>query len=279
MKLPNQIQESAQFIKKFISEYNPEMAVILGSGLGVWADALDIVKAINVSKIPHWPVPTVKGHRGRLLLCRFDECQILILQGRVHLYEGYSIQQTAFPVRVLGALGINSLIVTNAAGGLNPELAPGDLMLITDHINFMGSNPLIGSHHLFKGNPFPDMSEPYDIEYIALTEAVARELNIPLKKGILLACTGPSYETASEVSMMRLLGADAVCMSTIPEVIVGVQLGLRILGLSTITNLGTGLSQTRLSHDDIGKAVRQNKEKFSSLMKGIIAKILRDSIS
>jgi len=273
METYDQIREAASFLQKAISEPSPEIAVILGSGLGAFAEGLDNRTVVEMSDICHWPVPTVEGHRGRVISGKAGSVPILALQGRVHFYEGYSVQEVVFPVRVLKEIGVKSLIITNAAGSLNPNFAIGDIMIITDHINFMFTNPLIGPPVSSSGPRFPDMSEPYDSEYITIAESAGRDLNIPLKKGILIACTGPSYETAAEVKMMQSFGADAVCMSTVPEVIAGVQMGLRILGISCITNMGTGLSKKKLAHREVEKVSRSMEETFVKLIKEIISRI------
>ncbi len=273
METYDQIREATSFLQKAISEPTPEIAVILGSGLGALAEGLDNQTVVEMSDICHWPVPTVEGHRGRVISGKAGSVPILALQGRVHFYEGYSVQEVVFPVRVLKEMGIKSLIITNAAGSLNPNFTIGDIMIITDHINFMFTNPLIGSPLASPGPRFPDMSEPYDSEYITIAKSVGRDLNIPLKKGVLIACTGPSYETAAEVKMMRSFGADAVCMSTVPEVIAGIQMGFRILGISCITNMGTGLSKKKLAHREVEKVSRSMEETFVKLIKEIISRI------
>lgn len=275
MELNHRIGKTAEFLQRILPGACPETAAVLGSGLGALGDELDDSIVVELSEIPNWPVPTVSGHKGRMVFGRVGQVSILALQGRVHFYEGYSIQEVTFPVRVMGKLGVKNLILTNAAGGLNPEFRPGDLMLITDHINFMFTIPLIGPHDPSQGVRFPDMSRPYDPEYLDVAEKAGRDLGIPLRKGVLIAVTGPSYETAAEVRMLRSLGADAVCMSTVPEVIVGVQMGIRILGISCITNLGTGLSTGKLTHDEVEKTARWMGEKFVALVKEFVIRISR----
>ena len=275
MEPKDKIEEAARFLRKNISDTCPEIAVILGSGLGSCMKKFIEKISIDVSDIPHWPVPTVEGHRGRLVMGRVDRIDVWALQGRIHFYEGYSIRDVIFPVRILGKMGVRSLIVTNAAGGLHPDLDRGDVMVITDHINLMGVNPLIGEYDSYMGDRFPDMSEPYDRGYIALAQETAREIDVDLKKGVLIAVSGPSYETAAEVRMMRMLGGDAVCMSTVPEVIAGVQMGMRILGLSCITNKATGLTSRRLSHEEVEKIPPAIRERFGELLTGIIHKLVK----
>jgi len=273
MELQNQIRETLGFLRNAIPEPCPKIAVVLGSGLRALVDALDERFVVEVSEIPHWPVPSVRGHEGRLVFGKIGKIPTFVLQGRVHFYEGFSIQEVVFPIRVLGKMDVKSLVLTNAAGGLNPDFTPGDLMIITDHINFMFQNPLIGIRDSSLGVRFPDMSQPYDREYIALAETVGRDLDVPLRKGVLMATPGPSYETAAEIRMMRQLGADAVCMSTIPEVIAGVQMGLRMLGVSCITNLATGLSERELSHDEVEITARRVEEGFVAFIKEIVVRI------
>jgi len=277
MDIFEQITDASTFLQKKIPGACPQIAVVLGSGLGPFADTLEGQTSVETSEIPHWPVPTVQGHRGRVVFGRVSGIPILALQGRVHFYEGYSIQQVVFPIRVLGQMGVQSLIVSNAAGSLNTNFLPGDLMLITDHINFMFTHPLIGYPPTSSQIRFPDMSQPYDLKYIHLAEIASHDLSIPLKKGILVASTGPSYETAAEIRMMRSLGGDAVCMSTVPEVIAGVAMGLRILGISCITNLGTGLSSQKLTHQEVEKTAQKMKEKFIALVKEIVVRISEKS--
>ncbi len=273
MELLDHISEAADYLFSFLSATHPKIGIVLGSGLDSWADGLDDRVSVDVSNIPHWPVPTVEGHSGRVVLGKKGKATVLCLQGRLHYYEGHTIQDVVFPIRVLGRMGIRHLILTNAAGGLNSDFCPGDLMLITDHINMMGANPLIGSHDPALGMRFPDMTDVYDAEYIALAEDVARERQLPLQKGVLVAVSGPSYETAAEVRMLRSLGGDAVCMSTVPEVIAGVQMGMRILGISCITNMATGLSEGKLSHDEVRRIPTQVIERFGVLLNALVSKI------
>lgn len=272
-KETDQIQQAADFLLKKNKEPFPEIGLVLGSGLGQFADQMQIQFSVETASIPSWPVSTVEGHRGRLVCGKIGNVAVLILQGRVHYYEGYAIRQVVFPIRVLKKLGIQILILTNAAGALNPELAPGDLMLITDHINWMGINPLLGFHNPADGARFPDMSIPYDPSLIQLVEKTAKKTNIPIKKGVLVATSGPSYETAAEIRMLRQLGGDAVCMSTVPEVIAGVQMGMKILGVSLITNMATGLSEKRLNHREVKGVASSSQNTFTNWMKALITEI------
>jgi len=217
-------------------DLEPRIGIILGTGLSGLVEQLDVVARIPYSDIPHFPQATVTTHAGELILGSLAGKPILAASGRIHAYEGYSLQEVTFPVRVARALGVETLIVSNAAGGLNPQFAAGDLMVITDHINMMGDNPLIGPNDEALGPRFPDMSEPYSAELIALVESIALKKAIKLQRGVYLACTGPSLETRAEYRFMRAIGADAVGMSTVPEVIAAVHGGMKTLGFSAITD-------------------------------------------
>lgn len=266
----SQVAEAARFVKSRLNLPDVRTGIILGSGLGALADELDSARSVEPGHIPEWPASTVSGHKGRLIFGELDQVPLLILQGRVHYYEGYSMHQVVFPVRVLKELGIRNLILTNAAGALNPEFRPGDLMIIEDHLNLMGVNPLIGPNDDNRGPRFPDMSEPYDRTFIQITEKTAENLHIPVRKGVLAVISGPTYETAAEVRMLRKLGGDAVCMSTVPEVIAAVHLGLRNLGLSCITNMATGLTDGKLNHSEVEQIAGTAREHLIRLIRPII---------
>jgi len=230
-ELRQRISEATNSIKTKCS-FEPHIGVILGTGLNALAERIDIKERISYEHIAHFPEATVKGHEGGLIMGDLAGKPVVAMAGRFHAYEGYTLEQVTFPVRVAKALGVRTLVVSNAAGGLNPDFRAGDLMLITDHINFMGDNPLIGPNDDELGPRFPDMSEPYSKDLIELAEAVALEKRIRLRRGVYLACPGPSLETRAEYRMMRAFGADAVGMSTVPEVIVAVHAGLKVLGFS-----------------------------------------------
>jgi purine-nucleoside phosphorylase len=247
--------------------------MILGSGLGAYADSFQDCVKIPFSELPHFPSSTVSGHPGNLLIGIAEGVPAVALQGRIHLYEGYSISDVAFPTRVLGSLGIRSLIVTNAAGGINPRFRPGDLMLITDHINMMNANPLVGANLDALGPRFPDMSEAYDAGMRSIARDVAGQLNIALRQGIYLGLRGPSYETPAEIRMCRVLGADAVGMSTIPEVIVAKHMGIRVLGISCIANMAAGVLPPKLTHRKVLETAEASAEKFQSLLRGILSRL------
>jgi purine-nucleoside phosphorylase len=270
--LTEQLKESLAFVRTK-TKAQPTIGIILGSGLGPFADALQNRTVIETASIPHYPRSTVEGHAGKLVFGELAGKNILALQGRVHAYEGYSLQQVTYPVQVMAEIGIKNLIVTNAAGGINRHFQPGDLMLIVDHINLMFDNPLMGLNDDRLGPRFPDMSAPYNLQLIELAEQIALELGIKLQKGVLAGLKGPTYETAAEIRMMQRLGADAGTMSTIPEVIAAVYRGLKVLGISCITNLATGMSDKKLSHDEVTEVAELVKDKFSKLITAIISKM------
>ena len=235
MLLRDQITEAAATIKA-ASDLQPEIGIILGTGLGTLAEKIEVEARLEYGVLPHFPASTVDTHAGELLLGMLAGKKVVALSGRFHCYEGYTQQQVCFPVRVAKALGIHTLVVSNAAGGLNPLFKEGDLMVITDHINMMGDNPLIGPNDDTLGPRFPDMCEPYSNALIALALEQALASGVALQRGVYLACTGPCLETRAEYRMMRFMGADAVGMSTVPEVIAAVHAGLKVLGFSAITD-------------------------------------------
>jgi purine-nucleoside phosphorylase len=248
----------------------PAVGLILGSGLGAYADTFLERIAIPFGELPNFPSSTVVGHAGNLVLGIVDGVPVVALQGRIHLYEGYSIAEVAFPARVLCCLGIRRLIVTNAAGGINLAFKPGDLMLITDHINMMGTNPLIGPNMDELGPRFPDMSEAYDAGMRAIALQVARQKGIAVCQGVYLGLRGPSYETPAEIRMCRALGADAVGMSTIPEAIVANHMGVRVLGISCISNMAAGILPQKLTHKEVIDTTERVKKQFMALLQGIL---------
>lgn len=263
---------ASDFIKKKIGDFKPEIGIILGSGLGELADEYCDI-AIPYSEIPGFEASTVSGHKSRLVFANINGKKVVMMQGRFHFYEGHSIQKVVFPVKVMKKLGVETLIVTNAAGGVNPDFKPADLMIITDHINHMGVNPLIGPNDSGMGERFPDMSEIYTKKYVELAENIGKKLGIKLQKGVYIALTGPSYETPAEVRMARILGADAVGMSTVPEAVTASWAGMNVIGLSCICNSAAGVSTVGLSHADVIKAAGEAKDKFIKLVKEIIKEI------
>lgn len=235
MPLFDRIQDAAEVVRRR-TRLRPDVAIVLGTGLGGLASEVEIDAAIPYEEIPDFPLSTVESHAGRLLLGRLGQRPVVAMQGRFHRYEGYDLAAVTFPVRVMQALGARVLFVSNACGGMNPLWSPGDLVLLSDHINLLGDNPLIGANDERLGPRFPDMSAPYDPELRALARATALELGITLREGVYVAVPGPNLETRSEYRMLRMMGADVVGMSTVPEVIVAVHSGMRTLGISIITD-------------------------------------------
>lgn len=266
------MESTINYIKEKIQGFQPEIGIILGSGLGDFADEFESI-IIPYNDIPGFEKSNVQGHKGQLVFAQINGKKVVMMQGRYHFYEGYSMQTVTFPVKVMKKLGVKTLIITNAAGAVTPEFRPGDLMLITDHINFMGTNPLIGKNDETLGTRFPDMSEVYSKELIQKAEAIAQKLNINYQKGVYAATTGPSYETPSEVKMFRMLGANAVGMSTAPEAIVANYCGLKILGISCLTNYAAGVSETPLNHQEVIDTANRVKESFKNLLSEILKSI------
>ncbi len=266
------LNDAVKYIKERIGDFNPEIGIILGSGLGELADEnCDI--AINYADIPDFEASTVVGHKGRLVFAKINEKNVVMMQGRFHLYEGYSAQKVGFPIKVLKKLGIKTIIITNAAGGVNPNFHPSDLMIITDHINMMGTNPLIGANDTEMGERFPDMNEIYSSELVDLVCKVGNSIGVDLQEGTYLAFTGPSYETPAEIRMAKALGADAVGMSTVPEAIVASWANINVIGISCICNAAAGVDMAVLSHEDVIKTAHNAKEKFKKLIKEVIKKL------
>lgn len=267
MSLFNQIEEAKAYIQKQTS-FAPEIGMILGSGLGDLADQIENPTKIPYQDIPHFPVSTVKGHVGQLVIGELGGQKVLAMQGRIHYYEGYSMQEITFPVRVMKALGIDNMIVTNAAGGINTSLYVGALMLIVDHINFMHDNPLIGANDDRLGPRFPDMLHSYDPGLRKLAMDAARKLDFPLHKGVYSAVSGPTYETQAEMRMLKIIGVDAVGMSTIPEVIVAQHCGIKSLGISAITDMAA--DESGVSHEEVVEEAAKIKPHFIKLIRTIL---------
>jgi purine-nucleoside phosphorylase len=265
------IVEAANYIGAKVGKV-PQFCVILGSGLGAFADRLTDRVEIKFSEIPHFPESTVEGHKGRLVSGTLDETPVLVLQGRFHYYEGYSMEQVVFPLRCMLQLKVPNLIVTNAAGSVDPDYRPGDLMLIKDHIKLHGDSPLRGANIEAFGPRFNDMSDPYSKEIRAIAGQCGKELDIPLKEGVYFYMTGPSYETASEIRAINILGANAVGMSTVPEVIVAAHGGMKVLGLSCITNMGTGIIDSKVGHDEVIRAGAAVEKSFVTVLQHIISR-------
>lgn len=271
MKNKTELSQAVDFIKSH-HVVKSRIAIILGSGLGSFADDFDQELRISTKDIPYYPKSTVDGHAGQLVFGYIRSNPVIALQGRTHFYEGYSLDRVAFIVNILSALGVSILIITNAAGGVNPRFKPGDLMQIKDHINFSFKSPLRGI-----GDPdnsiFVDMSNPYSMKYFELIQKVAINNNINLQSGTLFASTGPSYETSAEVRMAHRLGADAASMSTVPEVIVANQCGMEVIGISCITNMATGISRKPLNHAEVTSTAGKVKSQFINLARGIIEEL------
>lgn len=251
----------------------PEVAIILGTGLGALGDAIDVESSIAYERIPGFPLPTVESHQGQLLLGTLGGRRVAALQGRFHRYEGYSLQQVTFPVRALHALGARALVITNACGGMREDWAAGDLMVLRDHINLIGDNPLVGPNDADLGPRFPDMSEPYDPALRALALRVAREAGITLREGVYVAVTGPSLETRAEYRMLRAVGADVVGMSTVPEVIVARHAGMRVLGISIITDLCLPDSLEPASLERILAVAKGAEPHLTRVVRGVVERL------
>lgn len=269
----NEIHDTITFLRERVTRA-PHAILVLGSGLGGLADEIEDAVRIPFGDIPGFPRRTqeLAGHAGALVVGRWNGVEVATMQGRFHLYEGWRPADVALPIRALAALGAEVMLLTNAAGGVRPGMTPGDLMIIADHINLMGANPLIGA--VVPGEErFPDMSDPYDAEFRRIAEEVALELGIPVTQGVYTALSGPSYETPAEIRMLARLGADAVGMSTVPEVIVGRALGIRCFGISCITNLAAGLGGSKLSHDEVMEVGARVRDQLAALVRGVLPRI------
>jgi purine-nucleoside phosphorylase len=270
--LYEQIESTAGWLRGRLPEgWTPRVALILGSGLGPLADEVEALASVPYGEIPGFGQSSVPGHAGRLVLGTLQGVPVAVMQGRLHFYEGHSLQQTTSPVRVLRALGADTLIVTNAAGGLNPDYKQGDLMLIEDHINLLGwggQNPLMGPNDERLGTRFPDIKPPYDPQLIELAAEVARERNITVRRGVYIIVAGPSFETRAELRLLRQWGADAVGMSTVPEVIVARHGGMRVLGISNITNMALG--DEPVTHEEVQTAGQEAGPRLMSVIKGVL---------
>jgi purine-nucleoside phosphorylase len=251
----------------------PETAIVLGSGLGDFADTLLDAIATPYGDIPHWPASKIVGHAGRLVVGSVAGKRVAALSGRVHYYEGHDLGTVVFPVRVMGRLGVNRVILTNAAGGVNTGFAQGALMVIDDHINLLGSNPLVGPNDDRFGPRFPDMSEVYSARLRAVADEAARARRVPVSHGVYVAVHGPSYETPAEIRAFRALGADAVGMSTVPEAIAARHMGLEVLGISCITNMAAGVLPQPLVHEEVMETARRVRGSFIALLEGIIERL------
>ena len=266
------IDEAVRYIRGR-STLQPEVGIILGSGLGDVVDAVEIETAIPYAEIPGAKASTVLGHQGRMIFGRANGRRVVVMQGRVHYYEGYEMHEVMFLSRVIGRLGIRQLVVTNAAGGVNTSYVAGDLMLISDHINMMGINPLRGPNLEALGVRFPDMTEAYPESLREIARGVAKEIGLDVKEGVYLALSGPTYETPAEIRAFRVLGADAVGMSTVPEVIAMGHMGIPVLGISCITNMAAGILKQKLTHQEVIDTTMRVQKQFTDLVLGVLKKL------
>nr|WP_026995886.1 purine-nucleoside phosphorylase [Flectobacillus major] len=272
MMILQKITETVEYIQAQLPDFIPEFGIILGTGLGALVDEITIETVLSYEDIPNFPVSTVEFHKGKLILGTLSGKKVICMQGRFHYYEGYSMQEVTFPVRVMAQLGVQKLVVSNASGGLNPDFKVSDLMIIQDHISFfMTENPLTGTHHTAFGDRFPDMCDPYDLDLMAKAEAVGQDLGITLKKGVYVNVPGPQLETRAEYRVLRMLGADAVGMSTVPEIIVAHQMGLKCFGISVITDMGIPETLEKASLEKIIKAASKAEPLMTDIIKGLIA--------
>jgi len=269
----DRIQAAANWLRTYTRGFTPDTGLIMGSGMGMLADEVSQPFIASYRDIPHFPVSTVEGHAGKLYMGMLSGKPVMLMQGRVHLYEGLPVQQLAFPVRVMQQLGVKTLILTNAAGGVNPEFQPGDLMLIRDHINFAFQNPLLGPHHPAYGPRFVDTSRTYSAALRQLAKNSGRQNGIKLHEGVYQFMTGPSYETPAEVHLARKLGADAIGMSTVPEALAAAQAGMQVLGISYISNQAAGISGEQLSHQEVIETMQSIKLTFIHLLTTIVANL------
>lgn len=261
----NKVQETVKFLQKKGMGI-PDFGIVLGTGLGNFVDEIDVKVTVPYKEIPHFPVSTVKGHQGELIFGELGGKKVLAMGGRFHYYEGYSVQQVVFPIRVMKYLGVQNLIVSNASGGVNPKFKVGDIMLIYDHINMMPEHPLRGKNDARFGPRFLDLHEPYDMNMLAKMEEIAMDLKIPVQKGVYLALQGPTFETPAEYRMVKAIGADAVGMSTVPEVITAKHMGMDCLGISVITDLGIEGHIVEVSHEEVQKVAKIAEKAITKLI-------------
>jgi purine-nucleoside phosphorylase len=272
MSLFDDVVQAAESVRARAPQ-TPEVAIVLGSGLGAFADRLKGAVTIDYGDIPHWPASSVVGHAGRLVMGQVEGRRVIVLAGRAHYYEGHSLSTVTFATRVVAALGAKSIVLTNAAGGINTSFSPGTLMVIDDHINLMGSNPLIGPNDDLFGPRFPDMTNVYSARLRAIADAASAAAGVPVRHGVYVALHGPSYETPAEIRFLRGIGADAVGMSTVPEAIVARHMGIEVLGISCITNPAAGVFPTPLNHEEVMEVARRVGGQFISLLEEIVARL------
>jgi len=275
--LYDRASEAARYVQAKAHSRAPRVAVVLGSGLGGVADAVEDAINIPYGEIPHFVTSTVEGHDGKLIIGSCGGIDVVLMKGRLHFYEGYSMEDVTLPVRVFSIMGIQSLILTNAAGGTAPHLSPGSLMVITDHINMMGENPLRGPNDERFGPRFQDLTEVYTPAYVEAAHEAAREIGVVLHEGVYMALRGPSYETPAEIRMVRKLGADAVGMSTVPEATVARHCGMKVLAISCITNIAAGLSTGEINHNEVIEVGARAGKQLAELIVRVIPRLLSDN--
>lgn len=264
------LHETSAFIKN-IYPHIPQTGIVLGSGLGNFVQEMTIEKEIAYDAIPHFPVSTVEGHQGKMIFGELAGKKVVVMAGRFHFYEGYSPEQVAFPIRVMKLLGIQHLLISNAAGGVNPTFKVGDLMIINDHISLNTVNPLIGKNHAELGPRFPDMSEPYKKDLIQKVKQIGKTLGIPLKEGVYFGVTGPTFETRAEYKMIHVMGGDAVGMSTVQEVIIAAHMGLPVFAISVITDIGIREEENVITHEEVLQAAKEAEPKLTAIFKQLVA--------
>lgn len=272
MDVLDKLQETTQYIRTQ-SQLKPRIGIVLGSGLGAFVKHINVECEIPFAEIPNFAAPSVEGHNGRLVLGSLHEVPLAIMQGRVHYYEGHTMEQVAYPMRTMAMLGIETVILTNSAGGLDPNMKSGDLMVIEDHINLMGNNPLMGPNIKNLGPRFPDMTEAYDKELTAKMLKILKEQKVPHSKGVYCGVSGPTYETPSEVKFLQIIGGNAVGMSTVPESIAANHLGLRVCAVSCITNPAAGIHTTKLTHEEVTEMANSVEQTFCNFFDAFIKEI------
>ena len=266
------LQETVAFVRQQTAS-RPTVGVILGSGLGQLVERMEDATAIDYCDVPHFPAPTVAGHAGRMVFGRIGSVDVVAMQGRFHYYEGHDMRTVAYPTAFMKQFGVRTLIVSNSAGGINREFSPGDLMLITDHINLFATNPLIGLNDECLGPRFPDMTEAYSPRLIGIADSAAGEMGLKFRRGVYAGLSGPCYETAAEIRYLERIGADAVGMSTVPEVIAARYLGLEVLGISCITNMATGIATVKHAHEEVVRIANEASERFCTVVAATIEKL------
>lgn len=269
------LEETVAFVRQRTAS-RPTVGVILGSGLGQLVERMEDATAIDYCDVPHFPAPTVAGHAGRMVFGRIGKVDVVAMQGRFHYYEGHDMRTVAYPTAFMKQFGVRTLIVSNSAGGINRDFTPGDLMLITDHINLFATNPLIGFNDERLGPRFPDMTEAYSPRLIGIADSAAGEMGLKFRRGVYAGLSGPCYETAAEIRYLAHGGADAVGMSTVPEVIAARYLGLEVLGISCITNMATGIATVKHAHEEVVRIANEASERFCAVVAATIAKLGED---